>query len=337
MTIQVETPFRFSFIEGAGRHFRWPVLSLFLLSFACYLTEMDTMKRSLYVLSVLLLTVLLLACAALTAPAPRPSLKEWGDPVDPDQDCKIRLDGGVLSIEMPGTEHEYDPLRRRFNAPRILREIEGEFDLRVRVRIDCPRSAQSSVQGHPAYVAAGFLIIYPDSPRYEFFCNRWDYGFMQQRVGIDDFPDKPRFLAYPQIEKESRKGIGEDGCVLENGWDYASGATENGGLIINRNLFRHNALFLLDRGWRGWPLQGRADCVYLRLKREDKQGLKRESRQVGFSISPDGVKWTELRGNAWDGRPKKIKVGLAAYTTSSEPSSVRFDQIKLWRGKQKKQ
>ena len=332
MTIPVNNPFRFSFIESAGPHYHWPALSFLLLSLTRYLAEMDTMKRYLIVLSVLLLAMLLLACVALAVPVPKPSLKEWGDPVDPDQDCKIQLDRGVLSIEMPGSEHEYDPVRKQFNAPRILREIDGEFDLQVRIRIDCPPLAQSSVKGQPAYVSAGFLILYPDSPRYAFFGDRWDYGFMQQRVGIDDFPDKPRFLAHPQIEKESRKGIGVDGCVLEKSWSYDA---MNGGLIIDRKRFQ-GILFLLDRGWRGWPLQGRADCVYLRLKREDKPGPKRESRDVGFSLSLDGVKWTELRGNRWDGRPKKIKVGLAAYTTSAEPSKVRFDQIKFTQGKKKK-
>ena len=124
------------------------------------------MNRSLSVLSVLLLAVSLLACAVLAVPAPKPSLKEWGNPVDPDQDCRIRRDGGVLGIEMPGTEHEYDPYRNRFNAPRIPLEIEGDFDLQVRIRIDCPASAQSSVEGQPAYVSAGFLMLYPDSPLY---------------------------------------------------------------------------------------------------------------------------------------------------------------------------
>jgi len=338
-------PFWFSFIESAGRHFRRLVLSLLLLSFARYLTEMDTMKRSLYVLSVLLLTALFLTCAALAVPAPKPSLKEWGDPVDPDQDCKIRLDGGVLSIEMPGTDHDYDPYRKRFNAPRILREIEGEFDLQVRIRIDCPPSAPSSVKGHPAHVSAGFLILYPDSPLYvsppyETACERVDYGVIQQRTGIEDFPigidDWPagrrglRRFARLQIEKESRKGIGEDGCVLEKCWVYNASAKENGGKLIGCNRFQQSCLRFFDSGWRDWPMPKKADCVYLRMQRGYIQGYK----GMVISISPNGEKWTRLTGYTWGMQPK-LKVGLAAYTTSSKPSKVRFDQIKLWRPKKK--
>jgi hypothetical protein len=341
----VDNPFRFSFIESAGRQFRRLVLSHLLLSLARYLTEMDIMKRSLCGLSVLLLTALLLTCAALAAPAPKPSLKELGDPVDPDHDCKIRLDGGVVSIEMPGKDHDYDPYRKRFNAPRILREIDGEFVLQVRIRIDCPPSAQSSVAGHPAHVSAGFLTLYPDSPLnvsppYNTACERVDYGVIQQRSGIEDFPigidDWPagrrtlRCFARLQIEKESRKGIGEDGCVLEKCWDYNRSAKENGGMLIGLNRFQQSRLRFFDRGWQNWPMPKKADCVYLRMQRGYIQGHK----GMDISISPNGEKWTRLTGYTWGMQPK-LKVGLAAYTTSTEPSKVRFDQIKLWRPREK--
>jgi hypothetical protein len=300
------------------------------------------MNRSLCGLSVLLLAVSLLACAALAVPAPKPSLKEWGDPINPDPDCKVRLDGGVLSIEMPGTEHEYDPARKRFNAPRILREIEGDFVLQVRIRIDCPPFAQSSVKGHPAHVSAGFLILYPDSPLfvsppYEIACERVDYGVMQQRIGIDDFPvdsDRHPFrsLGRPQIEKESRKGIGEDGCVLVKHWGYNSTARENGGPRIGLNRFQQLWLCFFDRGWRDWPMPKKADCVYMRMEQWDEDAW---DRGIRFFISPNGVKWTQLTGHTWGTHPRP-KVGLAAYSTSAEPSRVRFDQIKLWRGRKKK-
>ncbi|HEY7331206.1 MAG TPA: hypothetical protein VH592_26465 [Gemmataceae bacterium] len=342
MTILAESLLRFSVIDNAGRQFRWLVFSHFFLLRARYFAEMDTMKRPICALSVLLLAVLLVACAALAVPAPKPSLKEWGKPVDPDQDCKIRFDEGVLSIEMPGTEHEYDPYRTRFNAPHIiLREIEREFDLQVRIRIDSPPSTQSSVEGHPAYVSAGFLMLYPDSPlfvspRYELVCERVDYGVIQQRIGIDDFPigidDWPadrrglHRLRHPQIEEKSRKGVGEDGCVLLKDWVYNSTARENGGPRIGLNRFQQLALVLIDRGWRYWPMPKKADSVYLRMEQGD--------RGIRISISPSGEKWTQLTGHTWGMHPRP-KVGLAAYSTSSEPSRVRFDQIKLWRGKKK--
>jgi hypothetical protein len=33
------------------------------------------------------------------------------------------------------------------------------------------------------------------------------------------------------------------------------------------------------------------------------------------------------------GLPTKLKLGLAAYSTSSDPSKVRFDKLQLLRGK----
>ena len=48
-----------------------------------------------------------------------------------------------------------------FNAPRLLCDLEGTFDLEVRVRIEYCPSEQSTVKGQPSYVSAGFLLIYP--------------------------------------------------------------------------------------------------------------------------------------------------------------------------------
>jgi hypothetical protein len=116
--------------------------------------EVNAMTRSLFALA-----ALFLVCAAFAAPAPGPFVSGWGSPVDPDRDCKIRRDNDALIIEMPGTDHDYDPLRERVNAPRILRDFEGDFDMQLRVRIDCSPSIKSTVKGQPSYVAGGFLII----------------------------------------------------------------------------------------------------------------------------------------------------------------------------------
>ena len=52
-----------------------------------------------------------------------------------------------------------------------------------------------------------------------------------------------------------------------------------------------------------------------------------------FYISPDGEKWTRL--GSLPHMPQKCKVGLAAYSTSTEPAKVRFDQLKIARDKKK--
>ena len=83
----------------------------------------------------------------------------WGKPIDPDKDCKIQRDKDTLAIEIPGKDHDYDPVRKHFNAPRLLSDLDGNFDLQVRVRIDSRPSAQSTVEGQPSYTSAGFLVI----------------------------------------------------------------------------------------------------------------------------------------------------------------------------------
>ncbi|HEY7326292.1 MAG TPA: hypothetical protein VH592_01535 [Gemmataceae bacterium] len=94
-----------------------------LLSFS---QEANAMIRSLFAL-----VALLLACAALAAPAPGPFAGGWGSPHDPDKNCKIRRNNGVLTIEMPSNAHDFDPLHKRANAPRLVREVDGNFEIQV--------------------------------------------------------------------------------------------------------------------------------------------------------------------------------------------------------------
>lgn len=136
------------------------------------------MKRNIVVFA-----VLMLACCALAAPAPEPFVAGWGKPVDPDKDCKIKRDKSALIIEMPGTYHDYAPDRKRLNAPRLLRDFEGDFEMQVRVRIDCRPSVQSTVEDKPSYVSAGFLIIPPDN--YWTNCFRLEYRVAGQGDGVD--------------------------------------------------------------------------------------------------------------------------------------------------------
>lgn len=232
------------------------------------------MTRSLCVLPALMLAYTTLAAPA---PQPKPFVSGWGKPVDPDRDCKFTRDKGALIIEIPGSNHEYNPRRGELNAPRLFRErdIEGDFAKQVRVQIDCRPSIQSTVEGQPTFVATGFLVILPDHA--SLACIRMEFGV-------------------------SRKDSGEDRYAALIKWNHEK---VQGGP------------FFLENGW----------------KREAYLKLERQGGDLTFSISLDGEKWKGLGVTV--GIREKLKVGLAAYSTSTEPSKVRFDQLKLKRGKKK--
>ena len=94
---------------------------------------------------------LVVASAALAAPVPKPTEKEkiearFGKVVDPKGDSKFALDGDKLVITLPANEtrgHDYegDPrhgtkaLTKTTTAPRLEREMEGDFTATVRVTI----------------------------------------------------------------------------------------------------------------------------------------------------------------------------------------------------------
>jgi hypothetical protein len=231
------------------------------------------------------LSTLLLICTAVAAPAPEPFVSGWGNPVDPDKDCKIRRDRGFLAIEMPGNVHDYDPRRKRLNAPRLMRDFEGDFEMQVRVRIDCRPSAQSEVKGQPSYVSAGFLVIPPDT--FAVNCIRLEYRLAGQ-------------------------GVGTDGCTADLHWSGGGGQ----GICVR------------DKHFQDWPFKGKPDHVYQRLERQGEILL--------YKISSDGKSWVTMGGGQFIGLPSRLKVGLAAFSTSTELSKVRFDQLNLARAKKGK-
>lgn len=72
----------------------------------------------------------------------------------------------------------------------------------------------------------------------------------------------------------------------------------------------------------------RDERIYLRLERR--------GNFIHHFISPDGEKWIDDFNVGLGNLPKKLKVGLAAYSTSTEPFKATFDQFKLTRGQKKK-
>src|ERR1700722_16379001 len=76
----------------------------------------------------------LLATLASAAPAPLPRADDWVSGWDkPVGGCRFDRKGDKLTITVPGKGHALDVRGGRLGAPHILRDVEGDFVVEVRV------------------------------------------------------------------------------------------------------------------------------------------------------------------------------------------------------------
>ena len=93
----------------------------------------------------------------------------WGEVVDPAGDCTIEEAAGTLTITVPGKEHNLNPLPgwNNLDAPRVLRDVDGDFVLQVLVRkFDMPKAETSSNKEKPASFVAGGLLVWKDGKNF---------------------------------------------------------------------------------------------------------------------------------------------------------------------------
>lgn len=57
----------------------------------------------------------------------------WGEAVDPDGDCDLKLENGELVCEVPGTLHDLNIDIGKNNGPRVVQEVDGDFVAQVKV------------------------------------------------------------------------------------------------------------------------------------------------------------------------------------------------------------
>ena len=121
-----------------------------------------------------LLLIILLATTCSLAPAGAQEKKArtiqgWGEVVDPAGDCKIAADNGRLTITVPGTQHNLNPLPGWNNmlAPRVLQPVEGDFTAVVKARVfKRPEANTSTNKEKPHSFVAGGLVIWQDAKNY---------------------------------------------------------------------------------------------------------------------------------------------------------------------------
>jgi regulation of enolase protein 1 (concanavalin A-like superfamily) len=108
---------------------------------------------------VMALALVLVACVFAEDKKPQ-EIKGWGTVVDADGDCRFEEKDGTVTITVPKTNHDltYQDEAGRFNAPRILREVEGDFTIEVKVPKFPLPGGDVVVTGPHTFVSAGLLI-----------------------------------------------------------------------------------------------------------------------------------------------------------------------------------
>ncbi|MDB5349504.1 MAG: hypothetical protein JWN86_751 [Planctomycetota bacterium] len=103
--------------------------------------------------------------ATATAVAPRLQLPGWGGLVDPVGDCPAQIKGDLLEITVPGTLHDFAVASGKFDAPRVVRDVAGDFTAEVEVPDDLKPSTQCVRPGGVPFHGEG-LVFMLDNARF---------------------------------------------------------------------------------------------------------------------------------------------------------------------------
>jgi serine/threonine protein kinase/regulation of enolase protein 1 (concanavalin A-like superfamily) len=101
--------------------------------------------------------------ASPISPAPLKSIAIFGEGshvVDPNGDCKVLLDRAAnkATIFVPGSAHLLSADLGRMNAPHILRDVRGEFEVRVKVTGTNHPGGRATTTLYAPYHGAGILL-----------------------------------------------------------------------------------------------------------------------------------------------------------------------------------
>jgi regulation of enolase protein 1 (concanavalin A-like superfamily) len=124
---------------------------------------------------------LIAACAsglpAAHAQAPRqeppPILDGWGIVTDPAGDCALKADNGKLTMTIPGGTHDLSPDSGGMSAPRVLREVDGDFSARVRVTGAFMPGPRAHNPKTVSFNSAGLLVWHDDKNFVRFERRNW--------------------------------------------------------------------------------------------------------------------------------------------------------------------
>lgn len=105
---------------------------------------------------------------AAGTPEPEPTgreLSDWGLAIDTGKDCEFTPEQKKLAIRVPGAWHDLNPDNGKLNAPRVVREVEGDFVVKVKVEGEFKPGGKSTNPRGVPYTGAG-IIVWSDSDNF---------------------------------------------------------------------------------------------------------------------------------------------------------------------------
>ncbi len=97
------------------------------------------------------------------------TIPDWGEVVDPTGDCKVLGKAGIVTITVPGTQQNLNPLPgwNNLDAPRVLQDADGDFVIEVKVnKFERPKANTSSNKEKPASFVGGGLVLWQDGKNF---------------------------------------------------------------------------------------------------------------------------------------------------------------------------
>ena len=146
------------------------------------------------------------AVAASTSFTNGMMIPQYGTVVDPDGDCQFVVNNGTaLTINVPKVAHDLMPMpdRLMLNAPRVLKNVAGDFVASTTVNPISKPVAKASSTGRPGILAAG-LLIWQDDKNFI----RWE------RVAIDAKEERLRLQHYEAGSNKLDKEFESEGDAI---------------------------------------------------------------------------------------------------------------------------
>jgi hypothetical protein len=119
-------------------------------------------RRRLLILAII--AGLIILVGYLTAQKTK-TIHGWGTVIDPINDCTVKEEASKLTITVPGGTHDLNAKVGGMKAPRVLREVDGDFIAQVKVSGEFEPGDQAADSDTSSFNGAG-LLLWQDEKNY---------------------------------------------------------------------------------------------------------------------------------------------------------------------------